>query len=85
MTAVFAALQDAETGFRGFLVTNDTLSWNLSTKGKKSYAEQYDSLKGYINENKPLQRAILRYAAIFATEKFQVMDAAMRIYKEQAI
>ena len=55
MTAVFAALQDAETGFRGFLVTNDTAFLEPFYKGKKSYAEQYDSLKGYINENKPLQ------------------------------
>ncbi|HNP21702.1 MAG TPA: CHASE3 domain-containing protein [Panacibacter sp.] len=80
MTAVFAALQDAETGFRGFLVTNDTAFLEPFYKGKKSYAEQYDSLKGYINENKPLQGQ-LDTLQFFATEKFQVMDAAMRIYK----
>ena len=34
MTAVFVALQDAETGFRGFLVTNDTAFLEPFYKGK---------------------------------------------------
>lgn len=80
MTAVLTGLQDAETGFRGFLITNDSAFLDPFFKGKKAYAEQLDSLSTYIEDNKPLEEQ-LATLQFFAQEKFRVMDASMNIYK----
>lgn len=80
MDVVFTGIQDAETGFRGFVITNDSLFLEPYFKGKSEFVRQCDSLRILISDNGTLQEQ-LSTLQFFAKEKFAVMIASMDIYK----